>query len=128
MLSGVPNLAFVFGYINASWTLKSDLTCAYVCRLLNVMEKKGAAQVTPNSRDAAAAGFFIENFSPGFMRRALASWPKQGTTSPWRVHQNYFRDLRSLKWSSIDDGALEFSSRQRAVPRSGSAEPLAKRG
>jgi monooxygenase len=126
MVSGVPNLAAVFGYINASWTLKADLICAYVCRLLNLMEKKGAVQVTPNNRGAAAAGFFVENFSSGYMRRALGKWPRQGTALPWRVHQNYFRDLRSLKWSAIDDGALEFSSARRGEPRSESREPLAE--
>jgi monooxygenase len=110
MISGVPNLAAVFGYINASWTLKADLICRYVCRVLNLMDRKGVRQVTPDCGSETAAGPFVENFSSGYMQRALANWPKQGSKPPWRVNQNYFRDILALKWSSIDDGALEFSN------------------
>jgi cation diffusion facilitator CzcD-associated flavoprotein CzcO len=110
MLSGVPNLASVFGYINASWTLKADLICAYVCRLLNFMEKKGARQVMPTGRDQTAAAPFVEKFTPGYMARALASWPKQGSKAPWRVYQNYMRDAISLKWSPVNNAALKFSN------------------
>ncbi|HKW96167.1 MAG TPA: NAD(P)/FAD-dependent oxidoreductase [Bryobacteraceae bacterium] len=110
MMSGVPNLASIFGYINASWTLKADLICAYVCRLLNFMEKKGVQVATPTSRDETAVAPFVEHFSSGYIQRALASWPKQGSKWPWRVHQNYIRDIVSLKWSPIADGALQFSN------------------
>ena len=105
-MSGVPNFASVFGYTNASWTLKADLICAYVCRLLNFMDRKGAREVRPKSSDETAAAPFVENFTPGYILRAIASWPKQGSKSPWRVYQNYIRDMISLKWSSMDDGAL----------------------
>ena len=108
MISGVPNMASVFGYINASWTLKADLICGYVCRLLNHMDRKGASQVTPRAREEGVAPF-VEGFSPGYIQRALTAWPKQGAAAPWRVNQNYIRDLISLKWSRIDDPALEFS-------------------
>lgn len=110
MLSGVPNFASIFGYINASWTLKADLICRYVCRLLNFMDRKGVRQVTPNDGGQEAVAPFVQKFTPGYIQRALADWPKQGRKSPWRVYQNYLRDLISLKWSSIDDGALEFSN------------------
>ena len=110
MLSGVPNFASVFGYINASWTLKADLICAYVCRLLNFMDRKGARQVRPKSFDETAAAPFVENFTPGYIQRAIGNWPKQGAKAPWRVYQNYIRDRISLQWSSIDDDALEFSN------------------
>jgi len=112
MLSGVPNLAAVFGYINASWTLKADLICHYVCRLLNLMDKKGARQVTPRSGSEAPAAPFIETdqFNPSYMQRAIAHWPKQGAQPPWRVYQNYLRDIWSLKWSRVANQALEFSS------------------
>jgi monooxygenase len=110
MLSGVPNLASVFGYINASWTLKADLICTYVCRLLNAMDKKRARQVTPRSGDQPAAAPFVEKFTPGYMQRAIADWPKQGSKAPWRVYQNYVRDALSLKWSRVEDGALVFSN------------------
>jgi monooxygenase len=110
MLSGVPNLASVFGYINASWTLKADLICGYVCRLLNYMQRKGFRQVTPVSEDETAVAAFVENFSSGYIRRALDGWPKQGAAAPWRVYQNYPRDVVSLRWSRIDHRALKFSN------------------
>ncbi len=110
MISGVPNLASVFGYINASWTLKADLICNYVCRLLNAMDRKGMRQVTPRPGDETAVAPFVENFSSGYMQRALASWPKQGSKAPWRVYQNYFRDAINLKYRPVEDRALEFSN------------------
>ena len=110
MLSGVPNLASVFGYINASWTLKADLICNYVCRLLNFMDRKGVRQVTPTPDDPTVAAPFVEKFTPGYIQRALENWPKQGARKPWRVNQNYFLDTLALKWSAIDEPALIFSS------------------
>lgn len=110
MMSGVPNFASVFGYINASWTLKADLICNYVCRLLNFMDRKGVRQVTPNPVGESAVAPFVENFSSGYIQRALASWPKQGQKKPWRVYQNYFRDTITLKWTRVDDEGLEFSN------------------
>jgi monooxygenase len=110
MMSGVPNFASVFGYINASWTLKADLICNYVCRLLNFMDRKGVRQVIPNPVGESAVAPFVENFSSGYIQRALARWPKQGRKKPWRVYQNYFRDTMSLKWTRVDDEGLEFSN------------------
>ena len=110
MISGVPNFASVFGYINASWTLKADLICNYVCRLLNFMDRKGVRQVTPSPVEESAAAPFIEKFTPGYMQRALASWPKQGQKKPWRVYQNYLRDTFILKWTRVDDEGLQFSN------------------
>jgi len=110
LLSGVPNLASVFGYINASWTLKADLICAYVCRLLNLMDRKGARQVTPRNGREEAVAPFVQKFMPGYIERSVANWPKQGAKAPWRVYQNYLRDVWSLKWSPVDNPALEFSS------------------
>jgi monooxygenase len=109
MFSGVPNLAAVFGYVNASWTLKADLICEWVCRLLNAMDRRGAGQVVPTPAGEEAAAPFVEHFSSGYVQRAIARWPKQGRRAPWRVNQDYFRDLLSLKWGRIDDGALVFS-------------------
>ena len=119
MMSGVPNFASVFGYINASWTLKADLICNYVCRLLNFMERKDLRQVTPRPHGEKAVTGFVQNFTPNYIQRALASWPKQGSKAPWRVYQNYFRDTIALKWSRIDDGALEFSNPAPASARQG---------
>lgn len=123
LLSGVPNFASVFGYINASWTLKADLICNYVCRLLNSMDRKGMRQVTPRSGSERANASFVENFTPGYFQRALANWPKQGSKVPWRVNQNYFLDLVSLKWRSVDDAALEFSNPPQASSRTAFARP-----
>jgi monooxygenase len=110
MNSGVPNLASVFGYINASWTLKADLICRYVCRLLNFMDEKGMRQVTPRNHGVAKAGPFVENFSSSYVQRALHHWPKQGKKTPWRVYQNYFFDIFSLRWAPLQNRALEFSN------------------
>ena len=110
MVSGVPNMASVFGYINASWTLKADLICEYVCRLLNHMERKGARQVTPRAAGERATAQFVEKFTPGYIQRGAALWPKQGSKAPWRVYQNYIRDTIQLKWKPVADGALEFSN------------------
>jgi cation diffusion facilitator CzcD-associated flavoprotein CzcO len=110
MISRVPNFASVFGYINASWTLKADLICNYVCRLLNFMDRKGVRQVTPRPVDETAAAPFIEKFTPGYMQRAMASWPKQGQKKPWRVYQNYLRDTFSLRWTRVDGEGLVFSN------------------
>lgn len=116
MMSGVPNMASVFGYINASWTLKADLICAYVCRLLNFMDRKGVRQVTPKGGDETAVAPFVEKFTPGYIERAVASWPKQGAKAPWRVNQNYIRDMISLRWSKVDDRGLEFSNPGKGLP------------
>ncbi len=110
MMSGVPNFASVFGYINASWTLKADLICAYVCRLLNFMEKRGVRQVTPTCDGETATAPFVEHFSSGYIQRGLAFAPKQGSRPPWRVHQNYLRDLLALGGSRFDENVLRFSS------------------
>ena len=100
MFSDVPNLASVFGYINASWTLKADLICAYVARLIAYMDRKGYAQVTPRNRESAMpTAAFVEHFSSGYIQRSLAQWPKQGLKSPWRVKQNYFADIINLKYA-----------------------------
>lgn len=114
MMEGVPNFASVFGYINASWTLKADLICNYVCRLLNYMDKKRVRQVTPKNHGDRAVANFVEKFTPGYIQRALANWPKQGSKAPWRVYQNYVRDTIGLKWTSVDDGVLEFSNPSQA--------------
>jgi monooxygenase len=111
MFSDVPNLASVFGYINASWTLKADLICGYVARLVAYMNRKGYAQVTPRNHDAAMKAVpFVEHFSSGYVQRALEKLPKQGGSAPWRIKQNYFADLLNLRYASIANKALEFSN------------------
>jgi len=110
MYSGVPNLASVFGYTNASWTLKADLTCAYVCRLLNHMDGKGMRQCTPRNHDPNMPTELFSNFSSGYIQRTIDRFPKQGTRPPWKLHQNYALDIVSLKFGSVEDEAMEFSN------------------
>jgi len=109
MLCGVPNLAMTFGYTNASWTLKADLTAEYVCRLLDTMEARGLRRCTPLPPDPSAAVEPFIDFSSGYVTRAAASLPKQGATTPWRLHQNYLRDTWLLRFAKVEDGALELS-------------------
>ena len=92
MLCGVPNLALTFGYTNASWTLKADLTAEYVCRLLDQLDARGLRQATPLAPDPALPTEPFIDFSSGYVTRAVADLPKQGATTPWRLHQNYLRD------------------------------------
>jgi monooxygenase len=110
MLSGVPNLALAFGYTNASWTLKCDLTCEYVCRLLNCMDANGYRQCRPRERDPSMPDEPFIDFSSGYVQRAIDRFPRQGTSAPWRLYQNYALDIFSLKFGPIEDQAIEFSS------------------
>jgi monooxygenase len=122
MLSDVPNLALALGYTNASWTLKCDLTCEYVCRLLNYMDEHGYRQCVPRNRDPAIAALPFIDFSSGYVLRSIDKFPKQGSKAPWRLYQNYPLDILSLKLGALDDGAMEFSGAATPVPL---AEPLA---
>ncbi|WP_394762956.1 flavin-containing monooxygenase [Phenylobacterium sp.] len=110
MYEGVPNLASAFGYTNASWTLKCDLTCEYVCRLLNHMKATGLRQVTPHNDDPDIERQPWLDFSSGYVTRAMEKFPKQGATAPWKLHQNYALDLMSLRYARLEDGALAFSN------------------
>jgi cation diffusion facilitator CzcD-associated flavoprotein CzcO len=109
MYSGVPNLASTFGYTNASWTLKADLTAEYVCRLLNHMDRKGFTECRPVNADPAMPPAPWLDFSSGYVRRAMDRFPKQGNKAPWRVYQNYALDLLAFRYGRIDDGVMRFS-------------------
>ena len=110
MYSGVPNLASSMGYTNASWTLKCDLTCEYVCRLLNHMHKTGLRQCTPTLHDASMPLEPWSDFSSGYIQRAAHLFPKRGTVAPWKLKQNYIHDLLTLRHGRVDDGAMRFSN------------------
>ncbi|WLC07706.1 flavin-containing monooxygenase [Bradyrhizobium elkanii] len=114
MYSGVPNLAAAFGYTNASWTLKCDLTCEYVCRMLNHMKANGYAQVTPRRNDPTVTELPWVDFSSGYIQRAAARFPKQGSRRPWRLYQNYALDIVTLRFGSLKDEAIEFLPARRA--------------
>jgi cation diffusion facilitator CzcD-associated flavoprotein CzcO len=111
MFSDVPNLFAVLGYTNASWTLKSDLTCAYAARLINYMDRRGYVACTPRLRDPSVKPEPLIDFSSGYVLRAIDRLPRQGSKKPWKLYQNYVRDLLSLRFGSVDGGALEFARR-----------------
>ena len=109
MFSDVPNLAFAVGYTNASWTLKCDLTAEYVCRLINHMDQHGYAVCTPRANDPNIEDEPVIDFNSGYVLRALHTLPRQGSKTPWRLHQNYVKDLRMMRYGRVDDGTMEFS-------------------
>jgi cation diffusion facilitator CzcD-associated flavoprotein CzcO len=108
MLSDVPNLALAFGYTNASWTLKCDLTARYVCRLLKHMDRRGLDICVPRLDGARIERLPMLDFTSGYVRRAAAILPGQGPAPPWRVHQNYLKDLMALRFHSVTDEVMTF--------------------
>ena len=110
MFSDIPNLAFAVGYTNASWTLKCDLTAEYVCRLLNHMDHHSYAMCIPRLNDSDIEGEPVIDFNSGYVLRALDELPRQGSKTPWRLHQNYVKDLRMMRYGRIEDGTMEFKS------------------
>ncbi|HQT87039.1 MAG TPA: NAD(P)/FAD-dependent oxidoreductase [Acidiphilium sp.] len=114
MNSDIPNMASSFGYTNASWTLKSDLTAAYVCRLLNYMDQQGYAQSTPRRTDPSVSEEPFLDFTSGYVQRAIDQLPKQGSKKPWKLYQNYILDLITLRFGPVNDGTMEFVRRQPA--------------
>jgi monooxygenase len=110
MVSGVPNFAMALGYTNASWTLKCDLIAHYVCRLLNHMKEHGHEIATPLPPGPSVPTEPFIDFNAGYVLRSIDQLPKQGATTPWRLHQNWFRDIQLLRRGPVDD-SIEFSSR-----------------
>src|SRR5436190_665534 len=109
MLSGIPNLAVTLGYTNASWTLKADLVAQYTCRLLNYMDAHGYATCTPRAPAPGAQTAPWLDLKSGYVLRSAATLPKQGMTPPWRLHQNYLRDIPLLRRGPVDD-EMEFAA------------------
>jgi cation diffusion facilitator CzcD-associated flavoprotein CzcO len=105
MLSGIPNLAFVVGYTNASWTLKADLVSEYVCRLLSYMAARGYTTCVPVAPDGVRKLPLID-LNSGYVNRSLDQMPSQGSEAPWRLYQNYPRDRRTLRKGKLEDGTL----------------------
>ena len=108
MFSGVPNLVSVFGYSNASWTLKAELICGFACRLLDELERRGAHWCVPVAEGVAATGEGPLNLDAGYVRRAHARLPGQGARWPWRNLHNYLLDRWLYRRARLDDGALRF--------------------
>ena len=108
MYEGVPNLLSVFGYANASWTLKADLLALYASRLINLMRARGLAAATPPTA-VGEPSLPVMPLTSGYVRRGEDILPKSGAREPWRVHHNYARDVRLLRFGRVDDGVLRFT-------------------
>jgi cation diffusion facilitator CzcD-associated flavoprotein CzcO len=115
MLSDVPNLVFVFGYTNSSWTLKLDLVCEYICRLMRYMDQRGYESAVPVNRNPAMETKPFLDFGAGYVKRAVDRFPRQGTSGPWQVKMSYAADLHALAEDPIDDGILSFAERARKL-------------
>jgi cation diffusion facilitator CzcD-associated flavoprotein CzcO len=123
LLSGIPNLAVVVGYTNASWTLKCDLTCQYVCRLINHMDEHGYDYVVAD-RDPSVPEVPFIDLQSGYVKRALHLFPKQGDRAPWRLKQNYLIDIVNLRMKPVEDEGLRFDHAS-ATDREAEQESLA---
>lgn len=110
MLSPIPNMAIAFGYTNASWTLKIDLTCERVCRLIKHMQKHGHDYCVPEP-PADIETMPLLNLQSGYIKRAEPYLPRQGTKPPWRTYQNYIKDMMAIRYGKLEDGALKFGRR-----------------
>jgi len=122
MYRDIPNFVSVFGYVNASWTLKCELIAQRTCRLLNYMDRHGYVQCTPRLQDQALAEEPMLGLTSGYMQRALDIMPRQGSSNPWKMHQNYLSDVLSLRWSRVNDGTLELTPRTASLRGEGASE------
>lgn len=112
MYSGVPNLIQTFGYINASWTLRADLTAEWACRVMNHMDQQGMLQITPTILEKDSnmpARPWIDDFSAGYMQRLMHLFPRQSDREPWMNTQNYAADKKMVRESAIEDDSLVLS-------------------
>lgn len=121
MLSGIPNMAFAFGYTNSSWTLKVDLVCEHLCRLMSYMDQHGYNTVIPVCDDPSMEKRPMLDFPAGYITRAIELFPQQGTSGPWTVEMNFRADAARLRKGPVEDAALRFSSTARSVATAGAA-------
>lgn len=112
MFEDLPNFGMIFGYTNASWTLKSDISSEFICRLLKRMDKTGARQVMPHNNDPTITQEPFVAMRSGYIQRAAGKLPRQGSKAPWRIYMNYALDLAMLRFKGLDDGVLQFSNPQ----------------
>jgi cyclohexanone monooxygenase len=109
MVSDVPNMAMIIGYINASWTLKVDIAADYICRLINYMDKNGYDQViAQGDQTELMEDTVMGSLSSGYIARAADVMPKQGKHAPWNVTNNYLADRKVLKNAKFEDSVLKF--------------------
>jgi monooxygenase len=116
MFSGIPNMAITLGYTNASWTLKGDLCAEYVCRMLNHMDAHGYARVVPREPDSSQPRHPFIDLRSGYVLRSIDQLPKQGDRPPWRMYQNYARDIRMMRHGPLEDEAIAFSRALTGAP------------
>ena len=114
LFSGIPNLAWVFGYLRNSWTLRADLVSGFVCRLLIHMDEKGADVVTPQLRDEdrdmpELPLISADNFNPGYLTRSMHLMPKQGDRQPWIFSQDYYTERHEIPGADLEDGTLIYT-------------------
>jgi monooxygenase len=108
MLSGVPNFAYCIGYTNASWTLKADLASQYVCRVIKHLDGKNLRYAVPRNDDPSVGEEPLIDFSSGYVQRAIENFPKQGSKAPWKLYQNYIKDLVTLRYGTLEDDGMVF--------------------
>lgn len=114
MFTGVPNMAWVFGYFRASWTLRVDLIGDFVCSLLNHMKEKGVSKVVPvlrpEDRDMPLLPWIDpENFNPGYLMRGMHLLPKRGDKHEWQHTQDYWVEKEELPQINLDDPVFSYS-------------------
>ena len=127
MYSDVPNLAFAFGYTNASWTLKCDLTAAFLCRVIRAMDARGMDHFTPRRNDPRITADNRPPLAAGYMQRAQHLLPKQGSKAPWKLYQNYLRDLLMLRFGRLHDGSLVFGRKSEGSTGNGTVKTAVPR-
>jgi len=125
MLSGVPNFAFAIGYTNASWTLKADLTGEYVSRLIDHMDDGGFDICVPELTDPTVEEEPLLDFASGYVQRSIATLPKQGSKSPWKLKQSYPFDLATIKFGQVDDGTMQFRTARASAAKPAAASAAA---
>ena len=121
MLSGIPNMAFAFGYTNSSWTLKIDLLCEHLCRLLAYMDSRGYTTVTPVINDKSIVTRPMLDFPAGYILRSIDEFPKQGTSGPWTIEMDYWADHARLRKGPVEDAALQFGTAKPVTATAGAA-------
>ncbi|MEM8616832.1 MAG: NAD(P)/FAD-dependent oxidoreductase, partial [Pseudomonadota bacterium] len=114
MISNVPNMTSVFGYTNASWTLRADLTSEFMCRAVNHMERENYVEARPVADGVEATDDFLD-FSSGYVQRAMKRFPRRSGEAPWLMTQNYTRDIFLMRHGKLEDGALIFRRAHEAV-------------
>ena len=124
MVSNIPNMTTVFGYTNASWTLRADLTSEYMCKVLNHLERENYVEARPVAEGVEADKDFLD-FSSGYVQRALQRFPRQGKDAPWLITQNYARDIFLMRHGKLEDGALIFRRAHETVSDVAQPVPVA---